>query len=329
MKTARSVLVGLIVILAGPASVKADLTLYEPNLVPVLRGSGFQSYPLAVDSSGDVYTVTGTSPSDQLLEVTASGQVLTVNPAVGGDIGVFGKLDFAFGGNLFATSFGGIIEFSLPSGSSSMFYSGSQDGDAALAYDPSRQVLWVSNSGPTWNNIIALNASGKIVETIQNVSYGGYGMALDKSGNLILMTANGIIDSINPNTQVVTQIANLTSVLPNADIRSLAINPNTGDLFFSNQYSGPNPSLEAQNGLYKINPDGTGLTLIASGFSDQMTFGASSLGNGETSIYLGDPGNYQLFELQSVPEPSSLLMAVTGALALLGYGYWRTSGERS
>ena len=80
-----------------------------PDLVPVLRGSGFQSFPLAIDSSGDVYTVTGTSPSDQLLEITTSGQVLTLNSFVGGIIGTAGKLDFGFGGNLFATSNGGVM----------------------------------------------------------------------------------------------------------------------------------------------------------------------------------------------------------------------------
>jgi hypothetical protein len=70
MKIGRCVLVGVTLALAWSASVEAGgLTLYQPGLVPVLRSSGFQPYPLAVDSSGDVYTVTGTSPSDQLLEV--------------------------------------------------------------------------------------------------------------------------------------------------------------------------------------------------------------------------------------------------------------------
>ena len=90
----------------------ADLTLFVPDLNPVLRGSGFQSFPLAIDSKGDVFTVTGTSPSDQLLEITTSGQVLILNSFVKGVIGTAGKLDFGFGGNLFATSSGGVIEFS-------------------------------------------------------------------------------------------------------------------------------------------------------------------------------------------------------------------------
>ena len=125
MKSARILVyfVVVVVALAGWSDAEAGgLTIYVPNLVPALRGSGFQSYPLAIDSSGDVYTVTGTSPSDSLLEITASGQVLTINSAVGGVIGTHGKLDFGFGGNLFATSNGGIIEFSLPSGSGSFFY---------------------------------------------------------------------------------------------------------------------------------------------------------------------------------------------------------------
>jgi hypothetical protein len=304
MKNVRCV--GVVVILAGSTSVSGDLTLYEPGLTPVLRGSGFQEFPLAIDSKGDVYTVTGTSPSDQLLEVTASGQVLTVNSAVGGVIGTNGKLDFGFGGNLFATSQGGIIEFSLPSGSATSFYSGSQDGDAALAYDPSHQLLWVSNNGSTNNNIIALNASGNVVETIPNVSQGVYGMALDSSGNLIVISDNAIISSINPNTQTVTQIANLTSVLPNSEPRSLAIDPNTGDIYFSIQ-PGANQPPQAASGLYEISPNGSGLTLIATGFNGQMTFGASSAGNGQTSIYLGDPNDYQLYEVQyAVPEPSTV-----------------------
>jgi hypothetical protein len=162
MKSFR-VLLGVVVVLVVSGSVRAELTIYQPSLNPIVRGTGFQAYPMAIDSSGDVYTVTGTSPSDQLLEITASGQVLTINSAVGGVIGTDGKLAFGFGGNLFATSQGAILEFSLPSGSASTFYSGSQDGDAALAYDSTHQLLWVSNNGPTGNNIIALNASGNVV----------------------------------------------------------------------------------------------------------------------------------------------------------------------
>ena len=84
MKTAIGATVGVLLILAGSMEARADLTIYQPGLSPVLRGSGFQSFPLAIDSSGDVYTVTGTSPSDQLLEITTSGQVLTLNAYVGG-----------------------------------------------------------------------------------------------------------------------------------------------------------------------------------------------------------------------------------------------------
>jgi hypothetical protein len=318
MKITRHVLAGMTVGLAAPASVQGDLTLYEPNLTAVLRGSGFQSYPLAVDSSGDVYTVTGTSPSDQLLEVTTSGQVLTINSAVGGVIGTNAKLAFGFGGNLFATAQGGIIEFSLPTGSGGFFYSGAQDGDAALAYDPTHQLLWVSNAGSSSNNIIALNASGNVVETIQNASFGVYGMALDSAGNLIVINDQAVISSINPVTQVVTQIANLASVLPDTEPRSLAIDPNTGDIYFSVQ-PGSNQPAQAASGLYEISQNGTGLTLIATGFNGQMAFGASSAGNGQTSIYLGDPGDYQLYEVQSVPEPSTFVIALTGAIGLVAY----------
>ncbi len=323
MKSARILVyfVVVIAVLAGSSDAEAGgLTIYVPNLVPALRGSGFQSYPLAIDSSGDVYTVTGTSPSDSLLEITASGQVLTINSAVGGVIGTHGKLDFGFGGNLFATSNGGIIEFSLPSGSGSFFYTGAQAGDAGLAYDASRQILWASDSGASGRDIIGLNSSGQVVETI-STPLGGYGLALDKSGSLILMSGNGIIYSINPTTQAVTQLVNLTWVLPNANIESLAIDPNTGDFYFTNQFSSPDhTSIGPLDGLYRLNPDGTDLTLIANGFTGQEAFGASSLGNGNTSIYLGDPNNYQLFELQSVPEPSALVLGTISAVLLSIYG---------
>jgi hypothetical protein len=325
MKTVSGFLMSAIVVLGGQTSVNAGLTLYEPGLTPVLRASGFQAYPLAIDSSGDVYTVTGTSPSDQLLEVTTSGQVNTINTAVGGVIGTNAKLAFGFGGNLFATAQGGIIEFSLSTGSGSFFYSGNQDGDAALAYDAKNQLLWVTNSGGI-NNLIALNSSGNVVETI-STPLGGYGLALDKAGNLICISDNAIIYSINPNTQAVTQIANLTSVLPNTEARSLAIDPNTGDIYFSVQ-PGFNEPPDAASGLYEISPDGTGLSLIATGFNGQMAFGASSAGNGQTSIYLGDPNDYQLYEVQSsVPEPSSLMIAVAGALTWVGYGCVRRLRE--
>ena len=325
MKSARNLMVGVVLIVTASMNARADLTLYVPDLTPVLRGSGFQSFPLAIDSKGDIFTVTGTSPSDQLLEVTTSGQVLTINAAVGAVIGTDGKLEFGFGGNLFATSIGGIIQFSPSSGSTSMFYSnGSASGDAGMVFDPTRQVLWVSNVG---NNIIGLNSSGQVVDTI-STPLGGYGLALDKSGNLILMSSNGIIDSINPNTQAITQVANLSSVLSNANIRSLAIDPNTGNLYFTNQFTGPNGSVGSLDGLYSLNANGTNLTLVANGFTGQEAFGASSLGNGGTSIYLGDPNNYQLFEVQSVPELSTLFTVPIGALAMICYGYWRRSRDR-
>jgi hypothetical protein len=296
---------------------QAGLTLYEPGLKPILRGSGFQSFPLAVDGQGDVYTVTGTSPGDQLLEITTSGQVLTINNSVGGVIGTDAKLDFAFGGNLFATSYGGIIEYSLHTGASSMFYSNnSVSGDAGMVFDAARQILWVTNVN---NDIVGLNASGQVVETIVPPSGGEYGLALDKSGNLVVINSVGLVDSINPTTQAITQLADLRSVLPNANIRSMAINPITGDLYFSNQFTGGNGSVGPLDGLYQLNPDGTGLKLFASGFTGQEAFGASSLGNGQSSMYLGDPNNYQLFEVQTVvPEPSSIMIIAPGALALLG-----------
>ena len=295
-----------------------------PGWEPVLRGSGFQSFPLAIDSRGDVFTVTGTSPSDQLLEVTTSGQVLTVNAAVGVGIGTDGKLAFGFGGNLFATSYGGVIEFSLPTGASNMFYSnGSESGDAGMVFDPARQILWVAGIG---NNTIGLNASGNVAETIPN--FGGRGLALDSQGNLVGMGPSEIINSVNPNTLVVTQIADLTSVLPNLNIRSFTIDPKSGDLYFTSQFSGPNGSEGPLDGLYSLNPNGTNLTLVANGFTGQEAFGASSLGNGKTSIYLGDPNNYQLFELRSVPEPSSVLIAGTGPLVLIGYGWRRHPRNR-
>jgi len=320
MKKFRAISVAFVGFQAAIPNARAGLTLYQPDLNPILRASGFQSYPLATDSSGDVYTVTGTSTSDRLLEITASGQVLTISQAVGSVVGTNAKMTFGFGGNLFVTSNGAILEFSPGDGTRSEFFSGAQDGDAAVAYDPSRQILWVSNSGPTNNDIIGLNVNRYVVETIKNASFGGYGMALDKSGNLILMTATGVIESINPATQSISQIADLTSTLPNADIRSLAIDPNTGNLFFSDQYGGPDPSIAAFNGLYEISPDGSGLKLIASGFNGQMAFGASSAGNGRLSIYLGDPENYQLFEVQSVagsvPEPSTFALFGVGLLGI-------------
>ena len=281
MKGARCLVLGAVLIVIGSTNGKAGLTIYVPDLNPVLRGSGFQSFPLAIDSKGDVFTVTGTSPSDQLLEVTTSGQVLTINAAVGVDIGTNGKLDFAFGGNLYATSYGGVVQFSPSSGSSSMFYSnGSASGDAGMVFDPTRQILWVSSVG---SNTIGLNSSGNVVETIP--SFGGYGLALDKSGNLVAMTGNGVIDSANPNTLAVTQIADLSSVLPDANIRSLAIDPNTGNLFFTNQFSGPNhTSIGPLDGLYSINPNGTNLTLVANGFTGQEAFGEAVLGTGRQAF---------------------------------------------
>jgi DNA-binding beta-propeller fold protein YncE len=314
MRYSGILLAGLMAGLAIHDNAQAGLVAYKPGFTPILRASGFQSYPLAIDAEGDIFTVTGTSPGDRLMEVTASGQVITLNSFVGGVIGTHSKLAFGFGGNLFATSQGAILEFSPTTGSRQAFFSGQQDGDAGLAFDSSRQLLWVANSGPMSNDIIALDSTGAIVETIHNASYGGYGMALDHNGDLILITASGMIERINPETQAVTQIADLTSVLPQANIRSLAIDPSNGYLYFAEQYSGLNSAYIAMNGLYRIAPDGSDLTRLISGFNGQMAFGASSEGNGRLSIYLGDPVHYQLFEVRSVPEPSSVVMTTIGII---------------
>lgn len=302
---------------------QADLIVNDPRYTPVLRSSGFQSYPLTVDSQGAVYTVTGTSVSDQLLKVNPDGSVVTVNPFVGSVIGTAGKMTFGPGGNLFATSGfpgfpSGIREFALPSGSASMFYSDSTfQGDAGIVFDSKNIALWISNFGSTRNGIAEINSSGQVVETIPNVSFGGYGLVLDQSGNLLVFSRN-ILTRIDPVTQAVTQIADLSYLNPpGKDFTSLAIDPSAGELYFTNSTH-----------VYRIAEDGTGLDLVATGTNGvgQVAVGASGDGTGRTSIYVGDPGDYQLYELRPVPEPNTFAVSLIAALCFVGYGWrgWKT-----
>jgi hypothetical protein len=316
--TRPSSIAGLLFLLqALVPSAQADLVVNDPRFTPILRGSGFQSYPLTVDSQGAIYTVTGTSVSDRLLKVNTDGTVVTVNPSVGSVIGTAGKMTFGFGGDLYATSGfpgypSGIREFALPSGSASMFYSDSTfQGDAGIVFDSKNQSLWISNFGPTRNDIAEIDASGNVIQTISNVSFGGYGLALDPSGNLLVFS-NNVLTRIDPVTHDVTPIADLSYLNPPGKaFTSLALDPSTGDLYFSSIAD-----------VYRIAEDGTGLDLVATGTNgvSQVAIGLSGDGSGRTSVYVSDPGDYRLYELRPVPEPNTFLIALVAALCFVGYG---------
>jgi hypothetical protein len=243
--------------------------------------------------------------------------VVTVNSSVGSVIGTAGKMTFGFQGNLYATSGfpgfpAGIREFALPTGSASMFYSDATfQGDAGIVFDSKNKALWISNFGLTRNDIAEIGSSGQVMQTISNVSFGGYGLVLDQSGNLLVFS-NNVLTRIDPVTQDVTQIADLSSLNPPGKaFTSLAIDPSTGQLYFT-----------SATHVYRIAEDGTGLDFVATGTNGvgQVAVGSSGDGSGRTSVYVSDPGDYRLYELRPVPEPSTLALALVGALCFVGYG---------
>ena len=316
----------------------AGLLVDDPSWQAVTRATGVSAYPITVDSSGDVYFVTGTSYSDKLEEVTTSGAINVITPATGAVVGTVANLEFGFGGNLYAPVGApgyeprGIEEFSLPGGTTSMLWNSDlQSGDAGMAFDPSKQLMYVSVNQT--GQIMAVNAVGNAT-VVASPPTGGFGLALESNGNLLLMSGGGQLYNINPTSNSVTPTINLGALIPDASqFKSMDIDPLNGKIFFSVEMTASTTTRD----LYSINPDGTGLNLIAQGGAGtgvdgplQIKFGAAGDGSGNTSLYLDMNESQQIIELRNVnvPEPSSIVLLLFGSLgifSLLGVQGYRKS----
>ncbi len=299
----------------------------DTRFTPILRAS-FQGFPIQVDSSGRIYTVTSTSTSAALDRINVDNSVETLNPSVGAVIGVLADLDFGFAGDLFANAAGRIRRFSNSNYSGSDFATRPLSPDGGLAFDSVNQLMWVTGD----SDLFAYDGSGNLVETIVGATQGGpSGLDIDSTGDLVLLLRGGILNGVvlppeivrvDTSTKSISQIVNLKGY---GYLRGIAVGSND-ELFFTTS----NP-LTGQGFIYRVGSDGSGLSLVATNDAqiNGICVGLSGDGTGRESIYLAASNTAQFYELRpvaAVPEPSSMTIELTLlgmlATALLGQRLW-------
>jgi hypothetical protein len=297
-----------------------ELALYDSGWTEVLRATGQPVYPLTVDGSGSIYYSTGTSPFDQIRRLNVDGSVDLVATTVG-VVGTVADLEFGFGGDLFANQGfpGGVRRYNISDGSSSLFWSSALGSpDAGLAFDSSRNKLFVSAVG----QIVALDSSGVAsVAAIARQNAGpDLGLALEPTGTLLSIGGDGIIARTDPDTGSYTQLVDLRSQIQNwQQFKSIDVNRESGEVIFSvNLISSP-----TLRQLWKMNPDGTGLSLVAEGIQANgidgplnVGWGRSGDGTGSWSIFLGLNEAQKIIELR----PAASVLASTIDLRLDDFG---------
>jgi hypothetical protein len=157
---------------------------------------------------------------------------------------------------------------------------------------------------------------GEPTQVLPYVTAGALGMAIENNGDMLVMSGGGDVIQVNPVDQMQQTILQLSQQLPGQGFAKIAVDPITNDIFFDS-------SLNGESFIYRINPDGSDLTEIASdvdsvsGFTG-LAIGPSGDGSGETSIYATDPGTSEIVEIRPVPEPASIsvLLLTGGVLAI-------------
>lgn len=308
--------------IASEFSNAADgVSFLAPYWTSKVRSNQVRPFPLTVDGSANVYAITGTLPSDDLVKVAPDGTVTPVNGSVGSVVGVGADLDFGFQGDLFTTAFrlpdfqGQVLRFNLQTGAASSFYSNPALGaDSALAFDGSKQRLYTMLGVPGETDVIALDSSGTPTPVVQLPYELGAptSMGIAPSGNLFLLDIAGTLTRIDPVADTYSVVANLKTLIPNADsFRSIDVDPLTGQPFFSVWRAGSDGAVD----IYSINPDGTNLATVATvGHIRNIAFGPNSVGNG-ISLYTGggSPGSF-IYELTPhIPGDANDDGKVTGA----------------
>ena len=295
------------------ANLQAGLMVHDSRFVGSLRAST-PTFPIQVDSVGNIYTVTSTAPNAELRRINTDNTVDSLT-AVNAVIGVLADLEFGFNGDLFANATAHVRRFSGPSFSSAPFGPFNViTPDGGLAFDSANQIMWATGG----NDLFGLNSSGSIVDTISGITIGGpSGLTIESSGDLLLLTRGGgngayvpEIQRINPTTHATQQLIDLSSL--NLFMRGIDVS-RTGEIFFSagNQTTG-------EGFIYSVQSDGSNLTLIASHDGAQFSgiaLGNSSDGSGRESIYFS-ADNQEIYELMNtaVPEPSTNILLLAGLL---------------
>jgi streptogramin lyase len=214
-------------------------------------------------------------------------------------------------------------------------------GPIDLALDPSKTSFLVSNS----NNLLRVSLAGGVLGS--PLSTGGLrpdGIIYDTSGRLFVNVSTGFTNpdsqlrQIDPTTGAVIKTTGNTGVF----LDGLTFDNFTGKLFASDYNNGR---------IVEIDPDTLAFTILTPAGGELAHFGPDGItSDGKGDLFIASRGNGQIIEFNiasntatpvgtlagiddlapasglgapEVPEPSSLLLAVFGGFALLGYRVYR------
>jgi hypothetical protein len=311
----------LLLLNTGPNAFAA-LVIHDARFVSEQRISNPRTYPLAIDSDGSIYSVTGTAVSDDFIRVSTDNTVTTLNNSVGRVFGVISDIEFGFGGDLFAnyaqlpnndSGTHGIARLDKSTGAISTFYSGpSFNADGGLAFNATSSVLYM-HSQLAGSSLLAFDSLGNATTVVAGLGE-GRGLAIEDAGTLITIGETEI-RRVDPTVASVSTVRDIAADLPGYKLRSVDV-LSTGEIVFTAQ----NDSTLSRS-LFSISSFGGPLNLIATdavGGPHQIKFGVSRDGLGE-SLYLNNPDTLALYELRltAVPEPSSLAILSTGVVILI------------
>jgi streptogramin lyase len=275
---------------------------YDPSQnfsTPTLfyNGSGASLAGITFDGSGNAYVAN--SVSQTIEKITPMGQATTYATIGGGSYPL--GVTFDSSGNLYVADGGnGFVDKVDPSGNVTLFANlnnapVSNNGPYAIAFDRSGN-LYVS----VGNGVLEYDSSGNYVRdlTDNGAITGANGIVFDSSGSLDIANAtdNNIYEYSSTGQYSIFASTGL------ALIQSLAID-SSGNLFVNSQNNGPGLALAE----YSTTGPSRG-SLIASG---STLYGTEFLA---------------VLEPAAVPEPSSLILVVTGLAGGLAFAARRARG---
>jgi len=163
--------------------------------------------------------------------------------------------------------------------------------------------------------LVSLNSSGSTTNVQTNILQ-GHALELESAGTLVSIFGDKL-SRINPTDMSVSTLFDLDGIASDLIGNRLAVHPITGEIFFGTGGVSGDPN----SYLYSVQSDGSDLKLIAtleSAGLGGMDVGPSGDGSGRLSVYISTPhANTEIWELQAVPEPSSVVMFGLGGAMLL------------
>ena len=243
-------------------------------------------------------------------------------------------LAFDSAGNLYAANINNdTIERFTPGGVGSIFASTGLNQPTGLAFDAAGN-LYVTNQVSNTIEKFTPGGVGSVFATIAGPSH-PFGLAFDTAGNLYVAVGNGgVAATIEKFTAGGVGSVFATTGLDNPS--GLAFDA-AGNLYAAN--SG------GLNTIERFTPSGVGSVFASTGLNEPIGLAFDSAGNlfvannsgginstieqftpgGVGSVFTTDViGPFGLaFGPSSVPEPSSLVLAIIGATTMLGYGWYR------